>query len=413
MPQKAYACGVAMQGIRHAFFLHTPLPCPKWRRRFSLSNGNTKIEVDTKMIQAPENVAMPPKEAEKTASGIAKIVLKANPAGETLVPSDWVMLHYTGWTTDGKMFDSTKVSGKPAVFPLEQLIPGMSEAITLAKVGESLRVWIPEALAYKGMPDMPQGMLVFDFDILQRVTPEMPPENPSAEAIHLHDGLAYQILKSEDGAPISEKDVVTLDFIGWTVGDKKRFHSSLEAGEPLVANVAQLFHGFRDVLVHAHKGDILVIWMDQKYGIDPNGRELKGNLVFSMQIIDVEPMPAALEAPSDVAAPPSDAEKTASGLASKVLEKGSGTVHPKATDTVRVHYTGWTTDGEMFDSSVVRGEPSQFPLNRVIAGWTEGLQLMVEGEKRRFWIPENLAYKGMRGAPAGMLVFDVELIAIV
>ena len=75
-----------------------------------------------------------------------------------------------------------------------------------------------------------------------------------------------------------------------------------------------------------------------------------------------------------------------------------------------VHYTGWTTDGKMFDSSVPRGKPATFPLDRVIAGWTEGVQLMVEGEKRRFWIPEALAYKGQR-EPKGMLVFDVELIS--
>jgi peptidylprolyl isomerase len=67
----------------------------------------------------------------------------------------------------------------------------------------------------------------------------------------------------------------------------------------------------------------------------------------------------------------------------------------------------------MFDSSVVRGNPIDFGLNQVIAGWTEGVQLMVEGERRRLWIPEKLAYKGMPGAPAGMLVFDVELIAII
>ena len=76
-----------------------------------------------------------------------------------------------------------------------------------------------------------------------------------------------------------------------------------------------------------------------------------------------------------------------------------------------VHYTGWTTDGKMFDSSVTRNMPATFPLNRVIAGWTEGVQLMVEGEKTRFWIPEKLAYKGER-PPLGMLVFDVELIKI-
>jgi len=117
-----------------------------------------------------------------------------------------------------------------------------------------------------------------------------------------------------------------------------------------------------------------------------------------------DPIPA----PVDVAGPPESAEKTASGLASKVMTEGTGTEHPTAASTVTVHYTGWTTDGKMFDSSVVRGQKASFPLNRVIKGWTEGLQLMVVGEKRRFWIPADLAY-GENGRVKGMLVFDVEL----
>ncbi len=119
-----------------------------------------------------------------------------------------------------------------------------------------------------------------------------------------------------------------------------------------------------------------------------------------------------IPAPADVAAPPADAVTTSSGLATKVQHPGSGTRHPGATSRVRVHYTGWTTDGKMFDSSVARNEPISFGLNQVISGWTEGVQLMVEGEKRRLWIPEKLAYRGQPGAPKGMLVFDVELIRI-
>jgi peptidylprolyl isomerase len=122
--------------------------------------------------------------------------------------------------------------------------------------------------------------------------------------------------------------------------------------------------------------------------------------------------PADPETPSDVAGIPHDAERTKSGLAFKVLTPGTGTEHPKASSRVTVHYSGWTTDGKMFDSSVKRGQPATFGLHQVIRGWTEGVQLMVEGEKRRFWIPENLAYKGQPGRPAGMLVFDVELISI-
>jgi peptidylprolyl isomerase len=125
-------------------------------------------------------------------------------------------------------------------------------------------------------------------------------------------------------------------------------------------------------------------------------------------------VPSGLPAPPDVAAPPADATKTASGLTSKVLTPGTGKDHPGPTDKVKVDYTGWTKDGRMFDSSVTRGQPASFPLNGVIPGWTEGLQLMVVGERRRFWIPAALAYgdKPRMGAPAGDLVFDVELLDI-
>ena len=117
-------------------------------------------------------------------------------------------------------------------------------------------------------------------------------------------------------------------------------------------------------------------------------------------------------APPDVAAPPPDSLKTTSGLSIKVLQKGTGTRNPRTTDRVTVHYTGWTTDGKSFDSSVARGRPATFALTQVITGWTEALQRMTEGEKVRVWIPENLAYGGAAGEPAGMLVFDIELIKI-
>ena len=122
--------------------------------------------------------------------------------------------------------------------------------------------------------------------------------------------------------------------------------------------------------------------------------------------------PTQIPAPPDVAAPPADAQRTPSGLASKLLSSGTGSRHPRPNSRVTVHYTGWTTDGKMFDSSVADGKPIAFGLDEVIPGWTEGVQMMVEGEKRRFWIPEGLAYAGQSGSPKGMLVFDIELIKI-
>lgn len=104
-----------------------------------------------------------------------------------------------------------------------------------------------------------------------------------------------------------------------------------------------------------------------------------------------------------------------SGLQYKVLSEGNGK-KPKATDKVKCHYEGFLVDGTVFDSSIRRGEPAVFPLNQVIAGWTEGLQLMQEGAKYRFFIPYHLGY-GEHGAgasipPYAALVFDVELIEV-
>ena len=111
--------------------------------------------------------------------------------------------------------------------------------------------------------------------------------------------------------------------------------------------------------------------------------------------------PDAIPAPPDVAAPPEDATREESGLATKVLQAGTGTTNPSPEQRVRVHYTGWQTNGDMFDSSVARGEPSEFGVTQVIPGWIEGLQLMVVGEKRRMWIPASMAYEGRPERPPG------------
>ena len=246
-------------------------------------------------IPAPDDVAAPPKDAKKTASGLTSKVLKAGTSKEHPGDVDRVKVHYTGWTKDGKMFDSSVQRGEPATFGVTQVIPGWTEALKLMSVGEKRRLWIPAKLAYgeKAPPGAPAGDLTFDVELLEIV--------------------------------------------------------------------------------------------------------------------------AAPKTPEDVKAAPKTAKKTESGLAYRVLKPGTGKVHPKATDTVSVHYSGWTTDGQLFDSSVQRGAPTSFALNQVIKGWTEGVQLMVEGEKTRFWIPGNLAYgdKPTRpGAPSGMLVFDIELLQI-
>jgi peptidylprolyl isomerase len=237
-------------------------------------------------VPAPSDVAAPPADAIKTATGLATKVIAPGKGTDHPAKDDVVTIHYTGWKTDGTMFDSSVTKGKPASFPVGRVIAGFSEGLQLMVPGEKRRLWIPESLAYKG------------------------------------------------------------------------------------------------------------------------AREPKGMLVFDIELIDIP-----TRAPADVKAPPADAKKTTSGLAYKILKEGVGGRHPRSNAEVTVHYTGWTIDGKMFDSSVVRGQPSTFGLDGVIAGWTEGLQLMFEGEKTRFWIPEKLAYEGKK-APYGLLVFDIELIKI-
>ena len=117
---------------------------------------------------------------------------------------------------------------------------------------------------------------------------------------------------------------------------------------------------------------------------------------------------------TDPFAVPADAVRTPSGIASKVLHAGLGSARPTLDSRVTVHYTGWTTDGREFESSVKRGVPATFGVTEVIPGWTEVLLQMVKGEKRRAWIPGALAYDTdpRPDVPKGTLIFDIELIDI-
>src|ERR1051325_7872121 len=106
-----------------------------------------------------------------------------------------------------------------------------------------------------------------------------------------------------------------------------------------------------------------------------------------------------IPAPTDLAAPPAEAVRSPSGLISRTVTPGTGTETPQDTDFVTVHYTGWTSEGRLFDSSYARNMPSMFALNRVMAGWRECVLLMKVGETRRCWVPQDLAFKGQPGRP--------------
>jgi peptidylprolyl isomerase len=241
---------------------------------------------------APPDVAAPPDDAEKLESGLATRLLQAGTGERKAGPTDLVTFNYTAWrAADGRAFDSTVVRGKPSKLLMDRLMAGLAQGLQMMVAGEKRRLWVPEALAFKGQAGRPQGTIVFDVELLA-----------------------------------------------------------------------------------------------------------------------IEPSPA--EPPPDVMAPPDGATRTSSGLAYRVLSSGAGGRRPGASDRVTVHYSGWTTDGKLFDSSVLRGEAATFGLDQVIKGWTEGVQLMSVGDKWRFWIPSRLAYNNQAGMPRGMLVFDIELLGI-
>ena len=179
---------------------------------------------------------------------------------------------------------------------------------------------------------------------------------------------------------------------------------------PSLFALNRVMAGWRECVLMMTLGETRRCWVPQTLAYNGQAGRPIGTVVFDIELLDVRRTPNV--PPPDVAAPPADAASTPSGLQYKVIKAGTGTKHPGARDWVTVHYSGWTTAGALFDSTVLKGNPVALDLSNVIRGWTEGLQLMVEGERTRFWVPEKLAYGRERGKPRGMLVFDIDLIRI-
>lgn len=358
-------------------------------------------------VPVPEDVSAVPADAEKSKSGLAWKQLQEGTGERMPLATDTVTVHYSGWTTDGKMFDSSVERGEPTSFPLNGVIGGWTEGLQLMVEGEKRRFWIPADLAYGEKPSggRPGGLLVFDVELISIKDAPKPPEDTEKTA----GGTAYKILTAGENATKPTADqLVTFHFVGKTmegqmVQDTKTQSSPMTLALDAKGVPPELTENLADMAA----GESRRVWL-------PESRIPGGFLVADLDLISFKDAPPAPPVPSDVGDVPEDAEKTSSGLAYKVLEKGTGKTNPGATDTVKVHYSGWTTNGELFDSSVARGEPTQFPLNGVIPGWTEGVQLMVVGQKNRFWIPAELAYGENPGGgqPSGMLVFDIELLEI-
>lgn len=383
------------------------------------------VQAEPAMPETPSDVKAPPADAAKTASGLASKVLQAGKGEVHPAAADTVNVHYSGWTTDGKLFDSSVQRGQPASFPLNGVIKGWTEGLQLMVEGEKRRFWIPANLGYGENPGggRPGGLLVFDVELISIKQAPKPPKPPAdiaaapADAEKSPSGLASKVITKGTGSDHpKDGDTAKLNLSLWS-SEGQLLQSTAQQGAPADVPLDSLrIGGMAEGIKLMVAGEKRQLWIPAKlaFGDKPPADAPTGGIVVEAELVSIKEAMPAPATPDDVAAVPADAEKTASGLASKILTKGSGNSHPKATDTVTVHYSGWTPDGKLFDSSVKRGEPTSFPLNGVIKGWTEGVQLMVVGEKRRFWIPADLAYGENPGGgrPGGLLVFDVELIKI-
>jgi FKBP-type peptidyl-prolyl cis-trans isomerase len=241
-----------------------------------------------------------------------------------------------------------------------------------------------------------------------------PPEN----AAKTPSGLASLVLQPGTGTEHpAATDKVKVHYTGWNQSNGEMFDSSVAKGKPTEFRLDKVIKGWTEGVQLMVAGEKRRFWIPAALAYGEKARRPggpQGDLTFDVELLEITATPRPPPAPADVAAAPKTAKKTASGLQYVQLKKGTGKDSPKATDMVEVNYTGWTPDGKMFDTSIPEGKPAKLRIDRVVKGWTEGLQLMKAGDQMRFWIPADLAYgeKPSRPEqPAGPLVFDVELVS--
>jgi peptidylprolyl isomerase len=227
-------------------------------------------------------------------------------------------------------------------------------------------------------------------------------------------GLRWVVLEKGDekAATPGVDAVVSVYYAGW-LESGTLFDQAKSDGPPVSFPLNRVIKGWTEGLQLMHPGSKVKFHIPWQLAYGEKGSPPQipayANLIFDVQLVSfISPPPFAMPADADL-------KTTASGLRYQVITPGTGKA-PEATDTVTVNYAGWLTDGKLFDSSYKKGKPVSFPLNRVIKGWTEGVQLMQEGAVYKFVIPASLGY-GSQGAggvipPDATLVFQIELVKV-
>jgi FKBP-type peptidyl-prolyl cis-trans isomerase len=237
---------------------------------------------------------------------------------------------------------------------------------------------------------------------------------PPPSAIKTATGVAMTVLKKGGGHDHPERnDCVMVHFTGWK-RDGSFLASSRLRGEPENQCLQTVFPGVAEALSSMVVGEERRVWIpaDLTHKMDdPDEPPSRADVTYDIELLSIQKAPPT---PRDLKAPPAAAHKRPSGLALQVLRKGRGGRHPAPGSRMKLHFSGWTTDGRLIESTVMAGRPAVYELEAVIPGWREALEQMVVGEKVRVWIPTALAYgdKPRRGVPRGDLVYELELLEL-
>ncbi len=388
--------------------------------------GSSKVgaTILPQKIAAPFDLKTPPADATRRPSGLIYKTITAAPDNPAPKRNDTVMIKYTGWRqASGESFFSNMKEDKPMPLNLAATARGFTEAMQLVRKGEKAMLWLPPEIGLKDQPSAgkPSGeTLVYLVEVVDIIeAPPVPADitSPPADARATKSGVKFASLRPGTGKDRARAfDEVTFNLTAWDADG--RMFDTTEMNKKPAAKVPPFRQAapMEEVLTSMVAGERVRFWVDAAKMVTPAAPQPnmpQGMLCYEVEILQIdkalaEPPPP----PPDVAKPPGHARKTTAGVAYKVLASGKGGPKPKPTDTVKVHYTGWTTDGRMFDSSVIKNEPSQFSLQGVIKGWTDAIPLMSVGDKYRVWIPEELAYKNQPNRPQGMLVFEIELLEV-
>jgi len=390
-----------------------------------LSLAASVLALSLPLVAAGQDPAIPADtEIVMTASGLKYSVLKPGDGVGKPRTGDVVKVHYTGWTPDGKKFDSSH--DRNEFFYVElgrgKVIKGWDEGIALMSMGERIKLTIPPELGYgpKGFPPKipANSTLIFEVELVDFawVFQALAPDAKKTTA----SGIGYQIVKAGSGTSPKVADVVEFRYAAWKPdGELQEFSEFFQQsrGMPTSKNlcvpIAEVRSAFlQEALTLTPAGGSTrievpasVCWPDRL----PPGVKADSVISWHIEVTKI------LEVPQFVMPDPAKLVKTPSGLAYEVIKEGTGK-QPGPASRVKVHYAGWLADGRPFDSSFGRGEPATFAIGQVVKGWIEGLQLMKEGAIYRFVVPPELGY-GAAGSPPAIpanatLVFYLELISI-